>query len=52
MNCDDTSIEQIHESLRKLEHTYLKHDDKQISFYNHPVCDKEKLYKTSIQFVC
>jgi hypothetical protein len=34
----DESIKQVHESLRRLEHLYLKYDDKQILFFD-PVCD-------------
>ncbi len=50
-NSDDESIKQVHESLRKLEHTYLKHDDKQISFFD-SLYDGKRLYEKSIQFVC
>jgi hypothetical protein len=51
VNSDDESIKYVHESLRKLEHRYLKHDNKQILFFD-PVCDEKRLYKKSTQFVC
>jgi hypothetical protein len=33
----------MHESLRKLEDIYLKHDDKQISFF-HSIDNEKKLF--------